>query len=78
MDSQYSSLSHDEHQMNWFIDQRSYTRQVLTGWGIAIGELPYSQDNETTLRCLLELIRQRQRDVEFRSKAKEDINTLQF
>ena len=64
--------------MNWFIDQRSYMRQVLGGWGMAVGDLPYSADNETTLRCVLELIRQRQRDLEFRTKVKEDINLLQF
>ena len=64
--------------MNWFLDQRTYSRQVLGGWGMTVGELPYSPDNEHTLRCLVELIGQRQRDLEYRNKAKEDINALQF
>jgi hypothetical protein len=43
-----------------------------------MGELPYSRDNEATLRCLVELVGHRQKDLQFRGRVKEDLSALQF
>lgn len=78
-DSHFTAASRpQENEENWFTEQRAYSRSVLAGWSLPLGELPYSQDNEQTLRCLVELIRFRQRDLQFRSKAKDDIAAINF
>jgi hypothetical protein len=51
---------------------------VLGGWGLTLGELPYSRENEATVRCLAELAAHRQKDLQFRSRAKEDMVAMQF
>lgn len=76
-DSHFSTHSH-LHQESLFQEQRSYARSVLAGWGMALGELPYSLDNETTLRTLVALVGYRQKELLFRSKAKEEQAALQF
>ena len=43
-DSHYTSLTQD-HEDNWFTEQRAYSRSVLAGWGLPLGELPYTSDN---------------------------------
>ena len=35
-----------------------------------IGTLPYSRDNETTLKCILDLIMQKQKDIDHKAKLK--------
>jgi hypothetical protein len=51
---------------------------VLKGWGLALGELQYSRDNEYTLKCLVELVGYRQKELQFRSRCKEEMSALQF
>lgn len=78
-DSHYTRLSQTiNHEDNWFTEQRAYSRSVLAGWGLPLGELPYSHDNEQTLRAVVELIGFRQKDISFRSKTKEDMAALTF
>jgi hypothetical protein len=51
---------------------------TLQSWGLELGDLPYSKNNELTLKCLLELISFRQKDLSFRIKVKEDLSKIQF
>jgi hypothetical protein len=51
---------------------------VLKSWGLAVGELQYSRDNENTLKCLVELVGYRQKELQFRSRSKEEMSALQF
>lgn len=45
---------------------------------MVLGELPYSRDNELTLKCLAELVNFRQKDLAFRGRAREEVAGLQF
>ena len=45
-DSRYTRITQpQENEDNWFTEQRAYSRSVLAGWGMPLGELPYSADN---------------------------------
>jgi hypothetical protein len=68
----------EKEQENWYQDNRNFARSMLSNWGIPIGELPYNSDNEITLRSLVELIELRQKDIQFRGRAKDEMNALQF
>lgn len=43
-----------------------------------VGTLQYSRDNELTVKCLLELISEKQRNVEQKIKAKEKLAAVNF
>lgn len=51
---------------------------TLESWGMKMGTLQYSRDNESTLKCILELISQKQRDIENKMKFKEQLNAVNF
>lgn len=45
-DSHYTRTSqYQGHEDNWFTEQRAYSKSVLAGWGLPLGELHYSHDN---------------------------------
>jgi hypothetical protein len=76
-DSHFSTHSHLHHE-SLFQEQRSFVRSVLTSWGLQMGEMPYTLDNESTMRVVAELVGYRQKELQFRSKAKEEMAGLQF
>ena len=43
-DSNYTTIS-SQPSTNWYNEQRSHSRHVLTNWGLTLGEMPYSPDN---------------------------------
>lgn len=43
---------------------------TLESWGMAMGTLAYSRDNELTLKCILDLIYQKQKDIDYKAKIK--------
>jgi hypothetical protein len=69
-DSHCTRLTDPEPHDTWFSDQRAYSKAIMSAWGLPLGEMPYSHDNEVTLRSLVELIGYRQRDLQFRSRVK--------
>ena len=44
-DSRYTHLTEQELHSNWFSEQRTYSKAVLSTWGLNLGEMSYSRDN---------------------------------
>lgn len=68
----------DNSEIESFNDLYQYASNVLNSWGMTLGILRHSVQNTKTVNCLSDLIRIRQKDLEFRSRTQEDIAKIRF
>lgn len=76
--SSASSHFYENADAESFNDLLQYVNSVLQSWGMTLGSMRHSAENNKTVNCLSDLIRIRQKDLEFRSRTQEDMAKARF